>query len=139
MEGAADSELTTSTSREVPSVALMDTEHARDAVAMVNHADQQVDEMESSPRQLPNGPVVPDHTTDNGPTPPHPNGPPSGAVVNEEPTVDVTSQQDGGQSVQNMLSSVIYSLGLSEEEELQHLSHWHNRTIIPSLDTSTLA
>lgn len=56
-----------------------------------------------------------------------------------EPTVDVLSQQGRGQSVQNMLSSVIYSLGLSESEEAQYLSHWHSRTIIPFLDSSTLS
>ena len=57
----------------------------------------------------------------------------------EEPTVDVTTQQGGGQSIQNMLSSVIYSLGLTEEEASQYLSHWHSRTVIPPLDSPTLA
>ena len=58
----------------------------------------------------------------------------------EEPAIDVTSQEEGrGQSVQNMLSSIVYSLGLSESEEQQYLSHWHNRIVVPMLDASTLA
>ena len=58
----------------------------------------------------------------------------------DEPTVDVTTMQQGrDQLVQNMLSSVVYSLGLSEEEEIQYLSHWHSRTIVPPLDSSALA
>ena len=57
----------------------------------------------------------------------------------EEPNVDVTSQEERGQSIQNMLSSVVYSLGLSEAEEMEYLSHWHSRVIIPTLEPSTLA
>ena len=65
-----------------------------------------------------------------GPPPPPP----------EEPTVDVMTEEEGrGQLVQNMLSSIVYSLGLTEAEELQYLTHWHNRTIVPTLDSSTLA
>lgn len=82
--------------------------------------------------------------TTSGVTPPanqmdtdsQPSGPPPPAP--EEPNVDVMSQEGGGQSVQNMLSSIIYSLGLSEAEEQQFLSHWHNRTIVPMLEPSIL-
>ena len=66
------------------------------------------------------------------------NSQPSGPAPSEEPTVDVTSQEGSGQSVQNMLSSIVYSLGLCEAEEQQYLSHWHNRTIVPMLEPSIL-
>ena len=74
-----------------------------------------------------------------GPPPPEEPQRQSGPPPPDEPTVDVTTQQERGQSVQNMLSSIIYSLGLTEDEESQYLSHWHSRTIIPPLDTPTLA
>lgn len=52
--------------------------------------------------------------------------------------VDVEDSQDG-QNVQNMLSSLVYSLGLNELETKQIISLWHNRTMIPPLDPSHLS
>ena len=65
------------------------------------------------------------------PTPPNENTP------HEEPIVNVT---DGGddQNIPNMLSSLVYSLGLNDNEAKQAISLWHNRNIIPPLDPSTL-
>ena len=124
------------------------TEQGHEVVAMVKDACEQAgDGTVSSPRQLSrndtdttchspmetaNNDPPPDETTNSGPSGPPP--PPT-----EEPTVDVTSQQGRGQSVQNMLSSIVYSLGLTEAEESQYLSHWHNRTVVPILEASTLA
>ena len=99
------------------------------------------------------GPQPPDSSVTTGsvangppPTPPEEQmeteNRPSGSLPlpAEEPAIDVTSQEEGrGQSVQNMLSSIVYSLGLSESEEQQYLSHWHNRIVVPTLDASTLA
>ena len=92
-------------------------------------------------------PPPPEEPTNNGPSgssPPPPEEPinnsPSGSSPPppEEPPIDVLTQQGRDQSVQNMLSSIVYSLGLSELEESMYLSHWHSRTVIPPLDTSTL-
>lgn len=78
-------------------------------------------------------PLVHQMETNSGPSSPPP-------LPAEEPAIDVISQEEGrGQSVQNMLSSIVYSLGLSEAEEMQYLTQWYNRTIIPTLESSTLA
>ena len=56
-------------------------------------------------------------------------------VVN---VVDVENSQDG-QNIQNMLSSLVYSLGLNEMETKRIISLWHNRTIVPPLDPAHLS
>ena len=46
--------------------------------------------------------------------------------------------EDNGQedNIKNMLSSIVYSLGLNEEEARVAIGYWHSRVIIPSLDSS---
>lgn len=44
-----------------------------------------------------------------------------------------------GQNIQNMLSSLVYSLGLNEVETKQVISLWHNRVVIPPLDSAFLS
>ena len=53
--------------------------------------------------------------------------------------VDVQEDSQDGQNVQNMMSSLVYSLGLNELETKQIISLWHNRTIIPPLDPAHLS
>lgn len=53
--------------------------------------------------------------------------------------VDVEESSQDGQNVQNMLSSLVYSLGLNEVETKRIISLWHNRTVIPPLDPSHLS
>ena len=52
--------------------------------------------------------------------------------------VDVDEGSQDSQSSQNMLSSLVYSLGLTEHETKQAISLWHNRMIIPPLDPAEL-
>ena len=109
-------------------------DHERTESPVVNGsglADQQDQSTQTVPTSGTTG-TSPDETNSgpSGPPPPPP----------EEPNIDVTSQEEGrGQSVQNMLSSVVYSLGLSETEVMEYLSHWHSRIIIPTLESSMLA
>lgn len=56
----------------------------------------------------------------------------------EEIIVDVTEDSGSDQNIPNMLSSLVYSLGLSDSEAKQWISFWHNRTIVPPLDPSHL-
>lgn len=56
-----------------------------------------------------------------------------------EEVVDVEEISQDGQSIQNMLSSLVYSLGLNEIETKQIISLWHNRTVIPPLDPAHLS
>ncbi len=44
-----------------------------------------------------------------------------------------------GENIQAMLSSLVYSLGLGEQESQEAISLWLNRTIIPRLDSSKLS
>ena len=53
--------------------------------------------------------------------------------------VDVEEGSQEGQNIQNMLSSLVYSLGLNEAETKRIISFWHNRTIIPPLDPAQLS
>ena len=57
----------------------------------------------------------------------------------ERDVVDVQEDSQDGQNVQNMMSSLVYSLGLNELETKQIISLWHNRTIIPPLDPAHLS
>ncbi len=57
-----------------------------------------------------------------------------------EEVVDVvdTEESRDGQNVQNMLSSLVYSLGLNELETKRIIALWHNRTVVPPLDPTQL-
>ena len=55
-------------------------------------------------------------------------------VVDEE-----EEEEEEGGADEVMLSSLVYSMGLTEDETKQAISLWHNRTIIPSLEPSQLA
>ena len=57
----------------------------------------------------------------------------------EEGHVNIMDVDEGSQDSQNMLSSLVYSLGLTEHETKQAISLWHNRTIIPQLDLADLS
>ena len=57
----------------------------------------------------------------------------------EEGQVNIMDVEEGSQDSQNMLSSLVYSLGLTEHETKQAISLWHNRTIIPQLDSADLS
>ena len=52
--------------------------------------------------------------------------------------MDVTEEGvaggEGGDNIQNMLSSIVYSLGLSDEEVQEAIRNWHKRNILPPLD-----
>ena len=48
-------------------------------------------------------------------------------------------EEEEGGADEVMLSSLVYSMGLTEDETKQAISLWHNRTIIPSLEPSQLA
>lgn len=65
-----------------------------------------------------------------------------GGEGGEVEMVDVENGQEDsqdGQNVQNMLSSLVYSLGLNELETKQIISLWHNRTVVPPLDPAHLS
>ena len=54
--------------------------------------------------------------------------------------VDVEEEEgEEEESGQNMLSSLVYSLGLNEIETKQIISLWHNRMVVPPLDPSHLS
>ena len=55
-------------------------------------------------------------------------------IRDEEVQVNVMDVDESSQDSQNMLSSLVYSLGLTEHETKLAISLWHNRTIIPQLD-----
>lgn len=57
----------------------------------------------------------------------------------EEGHVNIMDVDESSQDSQNMLSSLVYSLGLTEHETKQAISLWHNRTIIPQLDLADLS
>ena len=57
-------------------------------------------------------------------------------VQREEHQVNIIDVDESSQDGQNMMSSLIYSLGLTEEETKRCISMWHNRTIIPQLDVA---
>jgi hypothetical protein len=57
----------------------------------------------------------------------------------EHMVVDVEENSQDGMNIQNMLSSLVYSLGLNEMETKQIISLWHNRTIVPPLDPAYLS
>ena len=49
--------------------------------------------------------------------------------------VDVMEEEEGDpENIQNMLSSIVYSLGLTQEEAQQAISYWHSRMIVPQFD-----
>ena len=49
--------------------------------------------------------------------------------------VDVIEEEErDSENIQNMLSSIVYSLGLTQEEVQQAISYWHSRMIVPQLD-----
>ena len=66
--------------------------------------------------------------------------PPQRAEGAEEEAVQVNIMDvdESSQDSQNMLSSLVYSLGFTEHETKQAISLWHNRTIIPPLDPTDL-
>ena len=64
---------------------------------------------------------------------PNPLSSPSPLLPPEEPIINVTDGNDD-QNVPNMLSSLVYSLGLSDSEAKQAIFLWHNRVIIPPLE-----
>ena len=59
----------------------------------------------------------------------------------ESMEVEVVEEQsqNGLQNVQNMLSSLVYSLGLGQMETKRLISLWHSRVIIPPLGHTQLA
>jgi hypothetical protein len=57
-----------------------------------------------------------------------------GNIRDEDGQVNIMDVDEGSQDSQNMLSSLVYSLGMTEHETKQAISLWHNRTIIPQLD-----
>lgn len=57
----------------------------------------------------------------------------------EEGSVEVTEGSPEGENSQNMCSSLIYSLGLSETETKRSLSLWQNRVIVRHLDSARIA
>ena len=79
------------------------------------------------------------------PPPPRPQGQPlplldqRGNNRDEEGQVNIMDVDENSQDSQNMLSSLVYSLGLTEHETKQAISLWHNRTIIPQLDLAELS
>ena len=70
-----------------------------------------------------------------------PPGPPPqlGAERDEEAQINIMDVDEGSQESQNMLSSLVYSLGLTERETKQAIALWHNRTIIPQLDAAEIS
>lgn len=62
-----------------------------------------------------------------------------GAERDEEAQVNIMDVDEGSQESQNMLSSLVYSLGLTEHETKLAISLWHNRTIIPQLDAAEIS
>lgn len=88
----------------------------------------------------------PSGATANSSPPPPPPPPLAGADTNggptadnEEPIVNVTDNDVSSDNIRNMLSSLVYSLGLGEMEEKEAISLWHNRVIVPSLDVAILS
>ena len=65
--------------------------------------------------------------------------PQQGNNRDEEDQVNIMDVDESSQDSQNMLSSLVYSLGLTEHETKQAISLWHNRTIIPQLDQADLS
>ena len=55
-----------------------------------------------------------------------------------EEVVDIIEGDGGDQNIQNMLSSIVYSLGLDEGETLVAISNWHKRNILPTIDSATI-
>lgn len=60
----------------------------------------------------------------------------AGSSVGGGDEVDVMEDEAAPGNIQNMLSSIVYSLGLTEEEARDAISMWHSRTIIPQLDSA---
>lgn len=60
-------------------------------------------------------------------------------VQREEQQVNIVDVDETSQDSQNMMSSLIYSLGLTEDETKRCISMWHNRTIVPQLDSAHLS
>ena len=56
--------------------------------------------------------------------------------------VDVMEEGEDGREerdkIQNMLSSIVYSLGFTEEEIRIAITNWHRRYILPVLDSADL-
>ena len=49
--------------------------------------------------------------------------------------VEVIEEEEGySENIQNIMSSIVYSLGLTQEEVQQAISYWHSRMIVPQLD-----
>ncbi len=46
--------------------------------------------------------------------------------------------EGGDNNIQNMLSSIVYSLGLGEEEVQEAVKNWHRREILPRMSTDVL-
>lgn len=61
-----------------------------------------------------------------------------GERIEEEAPINIVDVDESSQDSQNMLSSLVYSLGLTEHETKQAISLWHNRTIIPPLDPAEI-
>ena len=53
-----------------------------------------------------------------------------------EELVDVMEDDGRRVNIQNMLSSIVYSQGLTEEEVRHAIDRWHCRVVIPPLDAS---
>lgn len=82
--------------------------------------------------------------------PPHQLQPPEGQPLpllaaqrgnnsrDEDGQVNIMDVDEGSQDCQNMLSSLVYSMGMTEHETKQAISLWHNRSIIPQLDPADL-
>lgn len=73
------------------------------------------------------------------PQPPPGSPPQLGAERDEEAQINIMDVDEGSQGSQNMLSSLVYSLGLTEHETKLAISLWHNRTIIPPLDATEIS
>ena len=53
--------------------------------------------------------------------------------------VDVLEEEEGEtDNIQNMLSSIVYSLGFTEDEVREAIGLWHSRAIVPQLDSAAL-
>jgi bromodomain and WD repeat domain-containing protein 1/3 len=61
-------------------------------------------------------------------------------VVNvESDDGEDSNNQMAGNNISNMLSSIVYSLGLDQNEARVAINRWHSRNILPPLDTALIS
>ncbi len=67
---------------------------------------------------------------------------PSLSLYSHDELVDIIEEEvtnDGGaDNIQNMLSSIVYSLGLGDQEVHEAMKNWHRRNILPPIDNNLL-